>query len=187
MIAGVLFSLAFLPYFKSIFDGQKPNRAAWFIWSFVGLLILFSYKAGGADTTLWTAYVGAFAPLPIFFVSIWRGEGGFGKVDLISIAVALSGVALWWVTTNPILGLLIFLGVDMTGVAPIVNKLLKDPKSEDMSPWILWSLGNAANILAVEKWSWAEWYIPLYPICYLIGTMAINVLILRRYWHPRYS
>jgi hypothetical protein len=181
MIAGILFSFAFFPYFKSIYDGKKPNRATWLIWSLVGALILFSYKAGGAESTVWTTYAGALLPFPIFVLSIWWGEGGFEKIDLMSIAVALFGTWLWWITTNPVLGLVIFLGIDMVGIVPTIRKVAKDPQSEHVLPWLLWTLGNATNLAAVEEWSWSTWHIPLYPLCYLAGTATVVLLVLRRH------
>jgi hypothetical protein len=71
IIAGCISALACIPYFISIIRGKtKPNRATWWIWSWLGVLLFFSYKASGATDTLWVALVYMITPLITALLSL---------------------------------------------------------------------------------------------------------------------
>ena len=54
--AGLLSLAAFVPYIIAIVKGvTKPNRATWWIWTTNGLILLASYYASGAESTVWVA------------------------------------------------------------------------------------------------------------------------------------
>ena len=71
IIAGLIALSAYLVYVISIFrGGSKPNRATWWIWSFMGLILALSYQFSGASNTIWVPYVEFLGPLIIAILSI---------------------------------------------------------------------------------------------------------------------
>ncbi|MEI6528551.1 MAG: hypothetical protein WCO10_02670 [bacterium] len=80
IVAGVIAFIAYVVYIKAILKGEtKPNRATWFIWSFVGLVLATSYYYSGAENTIWVPFVEFIGPLAIAILSIKYGEGGQAK------------------------------------------------------------------------------------------------------------
>jgi len=87
IIAGAIALFAYVVYVISIFRGRsKPNRATWWIWSFMGLVLALSYDLSGAENTIWAAYMEFFGPLIIALLSLKYGEGGINdKTDVICL------------------------------------------------------------------------------------------------------
>ena len=74
IIAGIIAFLAYIVYLISILRGKtKPNRATWWIWAFMGLVVGLSYHSSGAVNTIWVPYVEFLGPFSIAILSIKYG------------------------------------------------------------------------------------------------------------------
>ncbi len=72
-MAGALVVVSYIPYIRSIMQGEtKPERATRAIWSVVAIVTLFSYVASGARETAWVALVYAIFQVVIFFLLLYR-------------------------------------------------------------------------------------------------------------------
>lgn len=115
-VAGVLALAAFAPYVRAILRGEtKPNRASWFIWLVVGVMLGASYFASGAKHTIWVPISYIIGPLVIAILSIKRGEGGWTRFDRVCLAVAATSLVLWWLCGEPRIALAINLCIDGLG------------------------------------------------------------------------
>jgi len=171
-ISGVIGTIAFIPYIRSIIQGEtKPNRASWFIWAILGGTILASYHFSGASSTIWLAVVYAIMPVIIFLFSFKYGVGGLERLDLICLAGAALGLLLWKLSDKPEIALYLNILVDSLGFMPTLKKAYFQPASESK---LAWSIGVAAtwlNLLAINSWRPG---IALYPIY----TLTFNTLVL---------
>ena len=124
LIAGVIALLAYVIYVISIFKGgSKPNRATWWIWAFMGLVLALSYHFSGASNTIWVPYVEFLGPFSIAILSIKYGEGGLdNKTDLICLFGAVISIILWIIFNNPVIALVTNLAIDSFAIVPTIKK-----------------------------------------------------------------
>src|SRR3989344_7303450 len=120
IIAGVIAFLAYIVYIISIFrGGSKPNRATWWIWSFMGLVIGISYYFSGAENTIWVPFVEFIGPFSIALLSLKYGEGGLeDRTDIICLTGAIISIILWIIFKNPVVALVTNLAVDSFALIP---------------------------------------------------------------------
>ena len=177
LLAGLLSLAAFVPYIIAIVKGAtKPNRATWWIWTTNGLILLASYYASGAESTVWVA-VGYFVGSLLTAVLALRyGEGGWSPFDRSCLLGAALGLLFWWMFNSSIVALVTTLFVDFAGALPTIRKAYRAPETEDRVAWGLFISGNTVNLLAVEAWSFA---IAVYPVYMFLASGTIAVLVLR--------
>lgn len=176
MLAGLFALLAFIPYVFAILRRMtKPNRASWWIWTAVGGLLIASYRSSGAEATIWVPVSFTVGPLSVALLSLKYGEGGWGPFDSKCLLGAALGVVLWLCLRNPIAGLVVFLFIDFMGALPTLKKAYLEPWTEDKLAWSLWITGNTLNLLAVQRWTFAD---AAYTLWMFVGSGTIAVLVL---------
>ncbi len=175
LIAGFVSLIGFIPYIISIIRGKtRPNRASWWIWSFIGFLLLASYAASGATDTIWVPISYVIGPFITALLSIKYGEGGWNIFDRSCILVATSSAVLWFIFDSALIALVINLAIDTSGALPTIRKVYLDPDSEDKLSWFLFCTGSGLNLLAINEWSFV---IASYPLYLFIGSSVITSLI----------
>ena len=171
VIAGVLTLIGFIPYWWAILQGSTcPNRATWWIWTIVGIIIAFSYRASGAQSTMWVPIVYVIGPFCTALLSIKFGADGWTKLDTICVLGVAIGLILWGVYRSPQLTLGLNIGIDFLGALLTIRKSIRDPDSEDLFSWLLFALANIINLLAVDR---LEWQIILYPVYVVLITAIV--------------
>lgn len=177
IIGALIYVLAFSRYiYSTLKDKNKPNRATWFIWAFLGFILLFSYYSGGARETIPLLIVNQLGMCIIFLISLKFGEGGYTKFDLYCLFGALVSVFAWLISNNPLYALLLGLLTDLFGALPTIKKSIEDPLHEDKITWILFLLGNSFNLLAIKTWNFEIYIYPLYMVllCLLISLLLVR-------------
>jgi hypothetical protein len=176
VIAGVLALTAFVPYIIAILRGStRPNRATWFIWTVVGLLLATSYYSSGAHDTLWVPVAYVAGPLVVAVLSIKFGEGGWTWLDRLCLFGAAASAPLWWLSGSPLIALVINLLIDALGALPTIRKSYYNPQGEDRTAWALGLAGATVNLFAIEAWSFE---IAAYPVYMFVANATIAALVL---------
>jgi hypothetical protein len=150
---------------------------SWSVWTLLGVLILASYRAVGAENTIWLAIATAVGPFAILLLALRHGQGGASRLDIVCLLAALAGIGVWAFTSDAFAGLLCFLAADVMGAVPTVAKVWREPYSEPLPAWLLWFAGSAFQLAAVERWSVA---IALFPLYFFAGQLLIITLMLWR-------
>ena len=177
-LAGLLPLLAAVPYVRDILKGKtKPHRGSFLIWMVLGLIAAFSQLAEGATWSLLLPVADTLAVMVIFALSFKHGTGGLNKRDTTALALAGIGLLLWYFTKQPLVALLITIGIDAIATVLTLIKTYADPHSETFSSWLLASLGGLFAALAVGEWSFA---LLVYPIYIFIANGAVNAVMLLR-------
>lgn len=178
-IAGVIAFVAYVVYVISILRGKtKPNRATWWIWAFMGLILALSYKFSGAENTVWVPYVEFLGPFIIALLSVKYGEGGLeDKTDLLCMFGAIISIILWAIFKNPVIALVTNLAVDSFAVIPTIRKSYLRPETEDFWAWFGTGFADGLNMFAVERFTFA---ILVYPIYMLLSDLIIILILLFR-------
>jgi hypothetical protein len=185
VVSGLIALLAFVPYIWSCIKGvASPNRASWWIWTLVGAMTCASYYAAGARSSVWITLSFAVGPLLIAIVSVRRGTGGFTGFDGVCVIAALIAAILWWATGSPIVALVLLMVADSLGLLPTIRKTWRDPASESRLPWALWLVADALNLVAVQKWNFAQTF---YPLVWVAMAATMTALTSRTVAEPEGS
>lgn len=166
ILAGIVSFLAYIPYIVSIIKKEtRPSHSSWWIWSAIGLMILFSYYSIGARFTIWVPLIFFLCPLIIAIMSIWFGEGQrLNGLDKICIFGTFTSLIPWMIFQSAKITLFINIFVDFLGFLPTIQKTFFNPLYENRTSWILFFLGSTLNVLAIESFSLTIASYPIYMI-----------------------
>ena len=117
----------------------------------IALICLIAEHA--ANFQIIGAVVGSWS---VFVLSIKYGKSGWGRLDKFYLIGAAVGISLWWWLKNPLLGLMISLGVITIGCMPTIVKTWRRPKSENKLAWLIWTLSCFFALAAIPKWDLAN-------------------------------
>ncbi len=177
LIAGILSIIAYVPYIFSILkDSTKPNRASWWVWLAMNVIILASYRSAGADTTIFVLVSYSVGTIVVALLSLKYGEGGWTSFDRNCLIVSAIGLVLWSVFSSPLPALLINIAVDLIGGLPTIRKAYYKPETENKAAWALFFAGSIFNIIAIDKFEFA---IVIYPVAMFLVIGTVFFLVFR--------
>lgn len=163
IIAGIFSFSAYIFYIIAILKGTtKPSRSTWFIWAFIGIVLAISYRASGAEDTIWVAVSEAIAPTVIALLAIKYGTGGTDKIDLLAFGGSILSLILWWIIGSPVVALVTNLAIDFFAALPTIKKSWHMPDHEDKFAWTLTQTGNLFNLFAIDKMIFGVLVYPIY-------------------------
>lgn len=177
IVAGFLSLVGFVPYLVTICQEKtRPNRATWWIWAIVGIILSTSYYSSGATHTLWVPVCSAIGHLLIAILALKYGEGGWNRFDRACFLGAGISLFLWWRFSSPLIALSINILIDFLGALPTIKKSYHEPKTEDPLTWMMFLAAHTLNLFAIKNWSFA---LSAYPL-YLFSVTSIIVALLLR-------
>ena len=172
-IAGIIGILGFLPYFLEIWQQKtRPNRASWWIWGILGVILGFSYYSAGAIHSIWVPIGYAICQLLTAILSLRFGEGGWNRLDKMCLLGAASSILLWWLFDSPTIAMISCLVIDSLGALPTLRKSYVYPQSESLLSWSIFFFANTLNLFAIERFNLSLSAYPLY-LFLLSGTLVI--------------
>lgn len=174
-LAGAIQLIANVPYVVAIFRGSvRPQRTTWLIWTVLTVIVFASQMKSGATTSLIFAGLSAISCAVVYFVSLWRGVGGWGRADRLSLVAAAVGLVFWYVTEEPFVATLIMTGIDAAGYVLTLRKAWHAPHTEHAFAYLLSGL-SAALAVASER----EFVLQaVFFTCYVVVTNTLTTVIL---------
>jgi hypothetical protein len=152
----------------------KPHRTTFFIFLLINLLALASLFAQHDRVAIYLALFNSISLLAIFSLSLKYGMGGWAPLDITCLLIALSGIALWKLTSSPVVGLYSALFANIICLIPTYKKILINPKTEVWEFWFLGFLSAIFNLLAIKKWAFNA---ILFPLFLTLSNLIIVLLI----------
>jgi hypothetical protein len=166
LLAGIISLLGFVPYCIAIVQGRtKPNQATWWIWSIVGIMLASSYWASGATHTIWAAISYVIGPIITTALALRYGASQWSRFDRLCLLGAAISLLLWLLLRSPQIALAINLIIDLFGALPTIRNARRRPQDEDLTSWLIFTVGNGLNVLAIDRWTWEIASYPLYITC----------------------
>lgn len=176
-IAGILAFVQVIPYVISILRGKtRPARMTYFIKSIVAIITISSYIEVGARTSIWNGLAFAFTALLIFGLSIKRGMGGFTRLDMICLALALVGIVLWISTKDAVLTLYLSIFIKTVATLPLFKKAYLHPATENKLSWYIVLVADILNLFALTSLTPAISLLPLFEAGY--SAVVVYLLLL---------
>ena len=174
VIATAISLLALFPYLLSTMRGTiRPHVMSWTIWGITTSIVFWAQREAGGGAGAWPV---GFSALVAFLIAATaytkRGDVKIVAADWGFFLTALAAIPLWYVTSNPLLAVLLVTTVDILGFGPTLRKAYARPESESLLFFCLIVVRNAFVLLALERYSLTT---ALFPVA--IGSMATIVSI----------
>src|SRR2546428_4583500 len=96
ILSAVFSTLQYIPYIINVIRGKtQPERAGWFIWFVLGVVMFASQAVKGGRQSLWIILVHIVGNGLVFLLSFRFGTGSFARRGFITLGVAALGIVLW--------------------------------------------------------------------------------------------
>jgi hypothetical protein len=110
------------------------------------------------------------ATFSIFIISLFKGEGGLNRFDLLSIISPFLGLIAWALLHNPIWSLCGVVFADFMGLLPTYKKSFQDPIHESRLVYFMSATGSLITCFSVGSWNFS---LLLYPVYLALGNYAV--------------
>lgn len=154
-IAISLTLIAFFPYIHSILRGTtKPHAFSWVIWGVSTLIIFFAQLADKGGAGAWP--IGVSGIITIFVALLAyskKTDTMITPIDWLFFIVAMATLPLWYLSSDPLLSVVILTAVDLMGFAPTFRKAYVTPYEENVTFFVLMTIRNLIAISALEHYS----------------------------------
>ncbi len=155
--------VSYSSYIIAIFRGKaKPHRTTRFVLLTLSALATLSLLAQHNSVAVWLAGANLTFSSVLFLLSFKYGMGGWSKMDILCLVIAVVGIIIWQVTGSSTLALYAAILADFTGMVPTIIKSYYHPKTEVWYFFFLAGIGAALNLLATRVWTFQEYAFPLY-------------------------
>ena len=175
--AAVINFAACLGYVHAILKGAAtPNRVTWFLWTVVPLIAgTAQLRSGVGFSTLVVLSVGI-GPACVLLASFAARTGSWrlGPFDYVCGACSLAALALWAVTGDPIVAIVLSILGDAAAALPTLRKAWLEPATEARSTYLISLVGMILGILSVQEATFAAYAFN----AYLVVASGILVLVL---------
>lgn len=164
---------------RSIFKGEyKPQRITRLIFLILSLLFVGTLSELENGIAIALAFVGTFANIIIFTLSLKYGMGGYSREDILVFVLAMISLLVWKTTNNPALGLMFSLLTDFLGLLPTIVKSYKQPYTEAPLFYLSDTIAAFFSFIAVGSLVLTDIAYPMYLLLANGGLLAL--LVLRR-------
>lgn len=180
VISSLLALISPVIYIRAILNGQaKPHRTTRLVLLLVSVLATISLIAQGDRVAVWLAAISVLQSIFIFILSIKHGMGGWGKMDILCLIIALFGIVLWQTTNQPIIALFASIIADFTGMISALIKTYKFPKTEIWTFFFLDVIAGFFSLMAVKSFTVQQMAYPIYIA--LINLIMVFLIIRPRF------
>lgn len=167
-----------IPYVRDVLRRRTtPHRGTWLIWAALGITAFVSQLADGGSWSLVMVGVQAVSITAVFLLSLGLGVGGVSAWELVLIGLAGLGILGWWITAEPFVATAFVVAADLVGVALMLPKTYRDPRSETLSTYVL---ASASGVLSAAAVGALDASLLLYPVYFALANGAIAGLIVAR-------
>lgn len=181
VLGGVALILGLFQYFPYIWDvlknKTKPHAFSWFAWSLPTIIVFFAQMADDGGPGVWATGLTAFLCTVIFVLSLFKGEKDIRFLDWLSFAFSLVGIALWFVTKNPLWAVILTTAVDLIGFIPTIRKSILKPGEETQSTYFIGGLKWVFSVAALSNLSLITL---IYPIGMIVGNWGFIAFLTYR-------
>jgi len=179
MLAGLVTLSAYFPYIRAILKKEtRPSFISWPIWALSLSLIFATSYSVGARLTLVLIFAGIIGNI-IISILAWRyGEKTWTKLDIASIVVSIASLVVWFITNNALIALIMIVAIDTAGYFPTIQNILKNPRSENRTAWMLFGIGALFNMVTLLIAGDFKFGVVLFPLVYFFTVGITNIVLL---------
>lgn len=178
-VAGFITFIGIFLYALSTLRGKtKPNRVTWTLWTIIPLITFFAQINEGVGLISIFSLAYALGPLLVLAAS-FANKKAFWKLapfDIICGVISLLAIALWLVTGDGVVAIVLSIIADFVAGLPTLVKGYKTPKTENVSAFIVGIISALIALATISTWNPASFLFPLYVLLdSLLLTLTIKV------------
>lgn len=172
-IAAAASLLATAAYIRSMFrGGAKPNRVSWFMWTIAPFIAAAAAVSNGVGWAALPVFMSGFGPFLIFTASFFtKATWKISSFDYACGVLSGLAIALWIVTSDPNLAIILSIASDGLASVPTLMKSWSHPETESPWPFLVGSFAPMSAFAAAKMWTFSEYAFPAYLV-------AVNFLTL---------
>ncbi len=176
--AALLGVVGYVLYFRSIFRGiTKPHFFTWVTYFLIDIIVFTAQITKGGGPGAWVTLTGVVGTLGVSILALRWGEKHVTKSDWTSFIGALSAIVLWRVTDNPLVAVMIAVGINFLALLPTFRKSYTHPFEESVSIWIVDIIRYSIALFALASFNATT---ALFPLGLVTGDALLVVVILIR-------
>jgi len=179
VIAIIMTIVGYFFYFKDIFANKtKPHAFTWLVWASLTAIAFLGQISANAGPGAWVTGTTAVISFIVFGLSINKGEKDITRSDKLSLLGAGIALALWPITNDPLLSVILITIIDFLGFVPTIRKSYRKPHEETMISYLLAAIKFMLAIIALDNYTVVTW---LYPASLVIANILfVSMLVTRR-------
>jgi hypothetical protein len=158
-----------------------PNRVTWFLWALVPVIAAAAqWQSGVGISTLVVLSVGL-GPACIVLASFVAGTGSWklGPFDYVCGTCSLAALALWAVTGDPVVAIVLSILADAAAALPTLRKSWLAPATEDRSAYLIAFAGMVLGIFSVQEATFSAYAFNAYLVV-VSGALVLVLYVPRR-------
>lgn len=181
--SGVLMMASYIPYIVAILQKKtKPTKASWLIWATLDTITISGmYVEGALNSQILVAGIGSWL---VFFLSLKWSIPGWTKLDKFCLCSAFASILVWYISNNPVYGIVISLAISFIGSIPTFASAWKYPVREDRFAWNISWFSSICAVIAIPDWTWAD---SAQPITFLFIISIMMYILYINQLKPRVS
>ena len=150
----------------------RPNPATWFLWGLTSMIAFVAQIQHGFTSQSFVLLALGITPLVVFAIAIVKQDFRryLNQFTLICFAIAILGIILWRLTSQPAIAIGFSIIADIFATLPTLHKAYKDPSSEYPLPYLVSMASMAITLLTIQQWIFTTYMFPLYML-------AINLVL----------
>ena len=155
------------PYIRDILRGgeTKPNAVSFFLWTVLqGIALVAQIKAGASWSIVIVFFVTMNTAIITVLALIGYGYRKYGKIDLFCFILAVAAIVGWQVTGSPVVAIILAVVADFFASYPTVAKTYREPRSEQLTGWMLITIASILGVLSTDRWDIANLAFPMYLV-----------------------
>lgn len=166
-------------YFRDIFANKtKPHAFSWLVWAALTSIAFFGQLSDNAGPGAWVTATTAAISFVVFALAIKKGEKDITRSDKLNLLGAGAALALWFITSDPLLSVILITIVDFLGFMPTIRKSYNKPHEETLVHYVLAGLKFVLAIVALDNYTLVTW---LYPASLVAANLFfVFMLVVRR-------
>jgi hypothetical protein len=173
-VAALLGVIQYVPYIRDTWVGKtKPHAFSWFVWSVPTLIVFAAQLVSGGGAGSWTTGVSALMCTIIFIIALIYGERERTTLDYLLLGVSLIALFLWWLTSDPLLSVILVTAADVIGFGPTIRKSIQAPYEETAFTYWISGFKWICSLIALNEFSAINMTYPLAMIVANWGFVAL--------------
>ena len=160
-------------YLRATARGRAhPELISWFLWAATPMIAFSAELSAGIGSVALVTLALGVSPLLVFVTALIKRTGTlrFDLFNICCVVLSVTGVALWRLTSDPELAIVLVIMADIASVVPTIRKIIRAPHTEYPVTYGLSAVAMILTLLTITKWQFAAYAFPLY-------ILAINIVI----------
>lgn len=177
--ASVIPIVGAVPY---IIDSYKkkaqPKFATWSTWALLNAINAVAAFVDGALPTAIVSTIGTITTATIAGFALRNGFTHYTRFDAICQTLALLGIVLWLLSSEPATAVVMVLLVDLLAGLPTIRNAWLLPHAETISAYATGALGSVLILASLEQFTFIGVALPLFIL--IFDALVVLIIVARR-------